>query len=116
MVELAEYQELEVELRPAAERMLRAVAGHRLSTAPGGPGCFRIRASSHVGAITTPDVQVIIRPKVSIPTLLYLLEADGEPLVLAENDVALASSSDLVAAFCSPPCTSDSYVGSSVAG
>jgi 5-methylcytosine-specific restriction enzyme subunit McrC len=98
IVELAEYQEQEVEISPHAERVLRRVAGHRLTTRPANEGTFAIRANSHVGAITTPAVTVIIRPKVNTDIVLYLLEADGQALRLDRADVELLGSQDLVPA------------------
>lgn len=98
IVELREYEEREVELPSEAERVLRAVAGTRLITAPAGRRSFRIKATSHIGAITTPDVHVVIRPKIGIPTVLYLLESGGHLLRLDDDDVALAGTDDLVAA------------------
>jgi 5-methylcytosine-specific restriction enzyme subunit McrC len=96
VVELAEYEEAEVAISPHAERVLRRVAGHRLTSRPANEGTFAIRASSHVGAITTPEVTVIIRPKVDTDIVLYLLEADGQALRLDSADVELLSSRDLV--------------------
>jgi len=98
VVELAEYQEAEVAISPHAERVLRRVAGPRLTTRPANEGTFAIRASSHVGAITTPDVTVIIRPKIDTDIVLYLLEADGQALRLDRADVELLGSQDLVPA------------------
>src|SRR3954451_19441060 len=95
VVELAEYQEAEIAISPHAERVLRRVAGHRLSTRPANEGTFVIRASSHVGAITTPEITVIIRPKVATDIVLYLLEADGQALRLDRADVELLGSQDL---------------------
>jgi 5-methylcytosine-specific restriction enzyme subunit McrC len=99
VLELAEYSEGEVALSAAAERILRAAAGTALTTAPGSAvDRFRIRAGSYVGAISTPHLDVLIRPKVSTSNLLYLLEAGGLPLDLDEHDVNLLDSLDLVPA------------------
>lgn len=99
VLELAEYEEREVQLSPVDERVLRMAAGTALTTSPGSAADrFLVRAGAYVGAISTAQLDVLIRPKVSTSNLLYLLEASGEPLNLDERDVSLLDSLDLVPA------------------
>lgn len=99
VLELAEYEAREVQLTAAEERVLRAAAGPALTTAPGAAADrFLVRANSYVGAISTPGLDVLIRPKVTTSNLLYLLEAGGTPLDLADRDVSMLDSLDLVPA------------------
>lgn len=99
VLELSEYEEREVQLSPVDERALRAAAGTALTTAPGSAvDRFRVRAGSYVGAISTAQLDVLIRPKVTTSNLLYLLEAGGVPLNLDDRDVSLLDSLDLVPA------------------
>jgi len=99
VLELVEYEEREVALTAADERALRAAAGTALTTVPGSAvNQFRVRASSYVGAISTPQLDVLIRPKVTTSNLLYLLEAAGAPLDLDDRDVSMLDSLDLVPA------------------
>lgn len=99
VLELAEYETREIPLSAEAEQVLRAAAGTALTTAPGSTADrFQIRAGSHVGAISTPHLDVLIRPKVSTSNLLYLLEAGGRPMDFDERDVQLLDSLDVVPA------------------
>jgi 5-methylcytosine-specific restriction enzyme subunit McrC len=99
ILELTEYEEREVQLSAAEERVLRAAAGTALTTAPGSAADrFRVRAGSYVGAISTSRLDVLIRPKVTTANLLYLLEAGGLPLDLDDREVDLLDSLDLVPA------------------
>jgi 5-methylcytosine-specific restriction enzyme subunit McrC len=99
VLELTEYEEREVTLTAADERAVRAAAGTALTTAPGSASDrFRVRAGPYVGAISTPQLDVLIRPKVATSNLLYLLEAGGVPLNLDDHNVSLLDSLDLVPA------------------
>jgi 5-methylcytosine-specific restriction enzyme subunit McrC len=99
VLELAEYEEREIALTAADERALRAAAGTALRTEPGSASDrFRVRAGSYVGAISTPQLDVLIRPKVTTSNLLYLLEAGGVPLDLDDRDISMLDSLDLVPA------------------
>ena len=64
-VVLAEYGEDEVELTAVQERTLRHLAQRRLTILPGDAlNSWRVKASSYVGTIVTPDVRILIKPKI----------------------------------------------------
>jgi len=78
---LSEYSDGVIELGPEALQRLRAAAGERLQIMPGDArDSWIVRARQHVGVLTTPDVQVLVRPKVPIANVLLLLESDGRAL------------------------------------
>lgn len=100
VVVLQEYEERDIHLTLAQAQTLRRLCRDKLTLQPGDAAqCWRLMASSHVGTIVTPDVRVLIRPKVSIANLFYLLEADGQPLAVDEAIFEYQRTSDLVPSF-----------------
>lgn len=100
VVVLQEYEERDIHLTLAQAQTLRRLCRDRLMLQPGdAPHRWRLKASSHVGTIVTPDVRVLIRPKVSIVNLFYLLEADGQPLAVDEAIFEYQRTSDLIPSF-----------------
>ena len=100
MLVLTEYGEGTVELSPEALQRLRHRAGGRLRIAPGdAANRWIIGASSYVGTVVTPDLQVLIKPKVEIANLFLLLEASGRSLPLGPAVFDYERSNDLVPAF-----------------
>jgi 5-methylcytosine-specific restriction enzyme subunit McrC len=56
-----------------------------LHLAPGGsPGRFRLTPTGHVGTITAPTCRLVIRPKIPVNNLFYLLDPD-EPIPVSED-------------------------------
>jgi 5-methylcytosine-specific restriction enzyme subunit McrC len=95
VVELAEWEQREVGLDPEEERRLRLVAGSRLSTAPGAPGRFVLRATSHVGAFATSATHVIVHPKVDSVSVLYMAGVGESLFDLDDTDVTFARTPNL---------------------
>jgi 5-methylcytosine-specific restriction enzyme subunit McrC len=60
---------------------------------------WRVRSSSYVGTIVTPDVRVLITPKVPIGNLFHMLEASGKPLDVTQAVFEYGRTRDLVASF-----------------
>jgi 5-methylcytosine-specific restriction enzyme subunit McrC len=97
---LVEYETREIELTSAQESVLRQQAHGKLTITRGdAENRWRLKATQYVGAIVTPDVRVLINPKVPTANLLYLLEADGKPLKLGDTTFDYDEFSDLVPAF-----------------
>jgi len=97
---LAEYGEGEVELNAAQERTLRHLARDRLTILPGdSPDRWRVKASSYVGTVVTPDVQILIVPKVPTANLFHLLEAGGRSLDVGAETFDYERTNDLVPSF-----------------
>jgi 5-methylcytosine-specific restriction enzyme subunit McrC len=100
VVVLSEYGEDEIKLTAAQERTLRHLAQRRLTILPGDSvDSWRVKASSYVGTIVTPDVRVLVKPKIEIANLFYLLEADGRPLDLRTAVFDYETTSDLIPSF-----------------
>src|SRR4051812_25400931 len=75
---LKEYEEGEVQVSPEQERTLRRLVRGRLTILPGDEvGRWRVKASSYVGTVVTPDVQILVVPKIPTANLFYLLESSG---------------------------------------
>lgn len=97
---LTEYGEGVVDLGPEALQRLRRRARGRLRIAPGDAADrWVIGASSYVGTIVTPDLHVLIKPKVAIANLFLLLEASGRSVPLGPAVFDYERSNDLVPAF-----------------
>jgi 5-methylcytosine-specific restriction enzyme subunit McrC len=96
IVELEEWQEREIPLSATQERALRAEAGTRLQTLPGAPGQFRIRANSHVGAIVTSDVVVLIRPKATTSMVLHLASVDDGLFAIEDTESLMLETQELL--------------------
>ena len=60
---------------------------------------WRIKASCYVGTIVTPDVRILITPKVATANLFYLLEASGRPLDIGPAVFDYEQTHDLVPSF-----------------
>lgn len=72
---LDEYATASVELAGPAARRLAAAAGGRLAVVVGAqPGTVFVTATQHVGTLVTPDVEVLVRPKVPLHNLFLLLD------------------------------------------
>ncbi len=97
---LSEYSEGTVELDPDALQRLRLAAGQRLQILPGeGRDRWIVRATQYVGGLATPDIQVLVRPKVPVSNLLLLLESDGKSFEHSSGLFDYATDQELLPAF-----------------
>jgi len=97
---LSEYEDSEVELTLAQAQALRRLCRERLTVQPGDVlGRWRIRASSYVGTVVTPDVRILIRPKIPLANLFYLLEASGKPVEVSREVFEYERTPDLISSF-----------------
>jgi len=88
--QLAEYQQIEVELTDIVARQLQAVAGARLTLSPS-PHGYRVRASSHVGSIAVPGVVVHVVPKVPVENVIHLMTWSTERISFSQSEIGHAS-------------------------
>jgi 5-methylcytosine-specific restriction enzyme subunit McrC len=96
-LELREWQRVEAELTAVELETLRSFnAG--LTIQPISTGRYRVEASSIVGAIAAPQLELLIRPKVSIERLFYLLGYSRQ-IEFKPEPAHLAPRADLVEAF-----------------
>jgi 5-methylcytosine-specific restriction enzyme subunit McrC len=71
---LREYERVDLELTAAAAGALQAGSGGGLTVEPTAePGRYLLRAGSLVGNVVAGGLQVVIRPKIPLRNLLYLL-------------------------------------------
>ena len=97
---LTEYGTGEVELTPVQERTLRHLARGRLTILPGdSANRWLVKASSYVGTIVTPQVRILITPKVATANLFYLLEASGRSLDVGAAVFDYEQAKDLIPSF-----------------
>lgn len=97
---LSEHDEVTVSLTQDALHRLRRLVRHRLTILPADePDQWVVRSSSHVGTVVTPDVRILIKPKVAATNLFYLLEAGGRTLRLDPAVFDYQHTLDLVPAF-----------------
>jgi 5-methylcytosine-specific restriction enzyme subunit McrC len=74
---LSEYEATTVELDHGGARTLSAVGGGKLTVTVGpGPGKWQISSGGIVGTIVTPDVRLLIRPKIPLANLFLLLDVE----------------------------------------
>lgn len=97
---LSEYEERQLDFTHDALQRLRVAAGDRLRFAPGGSrNLWMVRATQHVGTVVTEDVQLLVRPKVPVANLLYLLEPDGRSLEVGSGSFDYGVDLEFVPAF-----------------
>jgi 5-methylcytosine-specific restriction enzyme subunit McrC len=100
ILQLNEYAEGEARLTPEQARTLRRLARDRLTVLPADTlGRWRVKASSYVGTVVTPDVKILVTPKVSTVNLFYLLEASGRALDVGAETFDYERTKDLVPSF-----------------
>lgn len=100
IVTLVEYGEADVNLTASQALAFRRLAGNRVNLLPGdAPNAWRIKASSYVGTLVTPHLQVLIRPKVATANLFHLLESGERALSLGAEVFDYDSTGDLIPSF-----------------
>lgn len=97
---LTEFEEQPFDLTPQEVQRLRMAAGDRIRlTAGDRPNNWFVRASQYVGTVVTPDLQLLVRPKVPIANVLYLLEEDGNALAVNQREFHYGTDPEIVPAF-----------------
>jgi 5-methylcytosine-specific restriction enzyme subunit McrC len=71
---LREYERVDLDLTAAQASALQTSSGGALTVVPSAtPGSYLVRASNLVGTVAAADLEVVIRPKIPLRNLLYLL-------------------------------------------
>lgn len=97
---LQEYGDADIPLTSSQARTLRNLADARLTILPTDtPDRRLVRASSYVGTIVTPDVRILIKPKVATANLFLLLESSGRALDLGREVFDYDQTGDLIPSF-----------------
>jgi 5-methylcytosine-specific restriction enzyme subunit McrC len=98
--ELAEYQSLDIEMSVDMARDLVRVTKGRVSVTPAPTeGSFRVLAQQYVGTVVLPEFDLLIRPKVTVENLLYLLGIGIPAASWLPDQFRYATTKDLLAAF-----------------
>lgn len=100
-VTLAEHDSTVQALPPAAARQVADLAQQKLSVGIGPKaGTWTVKATQHVGTLATPDVEVLVRPKIPLQNLFLLLDVDLPPVAWGTLPFGYAAATDdLLAAF-----------------
>lgn len=98
-LELREYETAVVPMPASAARDVAAVAGGKVTVGVGPePGTWALTASGWVGAVVTPDVEILVRPKVPMHSLFLLLGAGLPPDAWKPATFAFGTDPNLLAA------------------
>lgn len=74
-IELREWETKELALSAEGARLLAELAGSRLAVAVATtPGRWLVSTTSHVGAFVTPEVELLVRPKVPMHNFFLMLD------------------------------------------
>jgi len=96
---LREYEQTDAVLPDSVVSDLVVAAGERLSVkATSVPGTVRIGASSYVGTVVTPDIEVRVRPKVALENLFLMLDVGLPPEAWRAETVLFGTDRDLLPA------------------
>lgn len=98
-IELYEYEWRDIEMSASSARDLAQLAGDRLGVSIGSiTGTFRVTATQYVGVLVTPELQIVIRPKVRLENLFAMLGVGLPPQAWQREQFAFETSRDLLAA------------------
>ena len=98
-LELTEYQE-RVWNAPLDHGQLQALAAARISVSPSvdREGAHLLRPSSYVGAVNIGDVAVIVRPKIPVDRVMFLMTYALDPKHWRNEAIDLAPDADVLEA------------------
>ena len=98
-LELTEYQEC-VWDAPLDHGQLRALAAARISVSPSvdREGAHLLRPSSYVGAVNIGDRSVIVRPKIPVDRVMFLMTYAMDPRHWRDESIELTTDADVLEA------------------
>ena len=98
-LELTEYQEC-VWDAPLDHGQLRALAAAHISVSPlaDREGAYLLRPSSYVGAVNIGDVAVIVRPKIPVDRVMFLMTYAMDPKHWRDESIELTTDDDVLEA------------------
>ncbi|MCY4455502.1 MAG: hypothetical protein OXC56_04220 [Chloroflexi bacterium] len=94
-LELREWQERRVD-RPLDAAQLDALRAAQIVVTPHGDDSYTLRPSSHIGIVTTGDLSVVVRPKVPMDRVMFVLAYTLGIWDWVRDDAALAGDSDVL--------------------
>jgi 5-methylcytosine-specific restriction enzyme subunit McrC len=99
LLELHEYERKTVPMSSEVARSLVALAGPRITVGASiRDGCYEIAATSHVGTISLPELQLLIRPKIPLHNLFLMLEVGVPPDAFGADPFGYGLDRDLLPA------------------
>jgi 5-methylcytosine-specific restriction enzyme subunit McrC len=99
LIVLSEYEAKEVELSADSARDIAQLAAGRIDVRVGSrPGAWVIAATQHVGTVVTPEVEILVRPKIPIENLFLLLDVELPKVAWGPDLFGYAATRDLLAA------------------
>ncbi|MDE2695791.1 MAG: hypothetical protein OXH97_04650 [Chloroflexota bacterium] len=96
-LELREWEPQSVE-RPLDAEQLDALVKADIRVTPHGGDWYTLRPSSHIGVLTTGDLSVVVRPKVPMDRVMFVLAYALGIWEWVRDDPALAGDSDILEA------------------
>ncbi len=96
-LELQEWRERSVELSLDAAQ-LDALRAARIDVTPHGGNCYALRPSSHIGIVTAGDLAVVVRPKIPIESVMFVLAYALGIWDWRQEDTTLAVDTDVLEA------------------
>ena len=98
-IELREYDDHFWEGHPSAVQLRALAAAHiGISPSPDQPGAYILKPSSWVGAVNIGDQAVIVRPKVSVDRVAFLITYAMDPEKWRDEEINLAPVDDVLEA------------------
>ena len=96
-LELREWQERRVE-RSLDAAQLDALRAAHIAVTPHGGDSYTLRPSSHIGVLTTGDLAVVVRPKIPIGRVMFLLAYALDIRGWLQDEAALDPDADVLEA------------------
>lgn len=98
-VELREWETREIALSSEGARLLAELAGSRLSVGVGpSNGTWVVTATSHVGVFVTAEVELLVRPKVPMHNVFWMLDVGLPAGAFDRQSFAFGTDRSLLAA------------------
>src|SRR4051812_42895378 len=97
---LVEWERRRIHLPADVQSALVGHAGKAVSiSATNEAGVVEVAASHLVGAISLPEVHLLIRPKIALESLFHLLEPSGKAMSLGAQAFGFGQREELLPAF-----------------
>ena len=97
LLELREYEDFHAEI-PLGEEHLRALSEAHIGVTPLGGDAYTLRPSSLVGVLSLGDLSVVVRPKIPIDRVMFMISYALDIGVWRQEDAPLVSEPDLLEA------------------
>ena len=96
-LELREYEDYPVEIPLGAEQ-LQALKDAHIDVTPRGGDTYTLRPSSYIGVLALGDLSVVVRPKIPIDRVMFMISYALDIGTWRQDDAPLAGDADLLEA------------------